>query len=298
MQKKPTITQYYFKYRLWLDNTCTEQTGYEYCWVIEDFLRRFKDKDHQLPDGFHRYDIMDYQEARTAEGIGPRKINYSLAVIRAFWNWMIDRELATVNPASRVRRQKEPETGRKALPLENIRTLLSICETVREQLLVMLPLTCGLRGCELANLRWADIDWENGLMTLSGTTTKNKRNRTLPIREDVMGLLRQHKEISKVEWVLDLSISSIQTYYRRMNVRAGLPNTGLHDLRRSYATYLLRAGADIYTVKDLLGHVNLSTTARYLTAESPEEVRSKLAIFPGEQGSKAVEVTPGSTQYI
>lgn len=278
---RPTIMDHYKRYRASLDRTAARTTVKNYEHILENFLHRFRDREHRYPDGFHRYDIMDYKEIRQKEGIGPRTVNLELAVIRAFWNWMLARELCTFNPASKVRREKEPEQTRKALAMDYLNAILAACTTPREKLLVLLPLTCGLRGIEVSRIEWSDIDFENKLLHLDGAKTKNKRNRTLPLRGDVIELLQALRVMRPDSVrVFNLTAETIRRYFRNLTIVAGEAHPGYHSLRRTFATFLLRAGADIYTVKDLLGHAQLTTTARYLTAEDAEAVRDKLDVFP------------------
>jgi hypothetical protein len=97
-------------------------------------MDKFFDHFHgrQLPTDIHRWDISDYKEERLREGMAPSSVNLELAIIRSFYNWLIERELAEINPASGVKRAKVPERKPKGLPRFQVEALLKQCHSVRD----------------------------------------------------------------------------------------------------------------------------------------------------------------------
>lgn len=140
----------------------------------------------------------------------------------------------------------------------------------------------GLRLSELHSLDWRDIDRDRNQLRVMG---KGKKERIVPITgATVLALSRyqpRHEERAAVprEAVLinnrggRLSRRSIQRIVRRFFDAAGTDQgLSVHSLRHSFATHLMDSGADLMAVKELLGHVSLSTTRIY-THTSRERLR-------------------------
>lgn len=285
MKREYTNTIHWFcdRYIDSLKLTAAPNTALRYRYVVEDFLSRHKDK--LGPEEFHRWDIIDYKEERLREGATPSTVNLELAVLRAFWNWLIARELASYNPAAKQKGVVVPEKRPRGLGRDVVEKLLSVCNSVRERLVILLPLTTGMRGIELARLQWSDIDWEHDLIHLDGERTKTKHSRDLPLRSDVKELLMQfvdgrRKNVFPCHRGLG-DPRSIQYVFKRIVKRAEIyPKPTLHALRHTFATMLLRSGLDIYSVSKLMGHTNLKTTTRYLTPADSDVVRQSINTFP------------------
>lgn len=263
--------------------TASSNTALRYRHAVEGFLQCHRDK--QGTEEFHRWHINDYREDRLRAGISATTVNLELSILRAFWNWMIDRELASYNPAAKQRGVKVPEKRPKGLSRDTVDKLLSVCNTPREKLIILLPLTTGMRGIEMARLQWIDIDWENNLINLDGERTKTQRSRALPLRSDVKTILAalldgRRKHVFKCHRG-DGNPRTLQTTFKRIVARAEVyPLPSLHALRHTFATLLLRSGLDIFSVQKLMGHTNLKTTSIYLTPADSSEVRDKINTFP------------------
>jgi len=269
-----------------ISRTATKNTHQRYCFAMDNFFGHFRNR--QAED-IHRWDINDYKEERLHEGMAPSSVNLELAIIRSFYNWMLEREYVEINPASKVKRAKVPERKPKGLSRAQVEGLLAQCHSTRDKLIILLPLTTGMRGIELARLQWSDIDWEQNRIVLNGERTKTGRSRTLPLRADVIGLLREfltlmdnRPEEAALEVFSTKDVRNTRAWFTRICRRAGLvPCPGLHSLRHTFASTLLRHGVDVYTVKELLGHSKLETTAWYLCAADKAEVCKQLDVFPG-----------------
>jgi integrase/recombinase XerD len=166
----------------------------------------------------------------------------------------------------------------KALPGEQVAALLASCDrgtvTGRRDFAVLVLLSrLGLRACEVAALELDDIGWRAGTVTVRG---KGRRDEQLPLPSDageaLAGYLREGRPCGGASRRVflrsrapggALSAEGIKKIVRRACVRAGLPEAGAHRLRHSAATAMLRAGAPLPEIGQVLRHRALSTTAIY-----------------------------------
>lgn len=274
------------KYRRAMALTGSKATAYRYNIALDNFLERFPEKKH-LTD-FYRADVEDYKLLRTRKGAHPRTVNYEISVVRAFWNWVIDANgVECWNPAGKVKRIREPQQKQKALSEDTLKAVVDACQNDSEKLLVLLSMTTGLRGGELATVQWGNIDFETGTLSLDAERTKSRKSRIVPLRGDVVALLRDRADKSQpIEpprrvfegWANNAY--AVRRKFHSVCVRAGVQDVGLHAMRHSYATTLLRNGADLRTVQELLGHSSIKTTAGYLAPASVEASRKLLDCLP------------------
>jgi integrase/recombinase XerD len=182
----------------------------------------------------------------------------------------------------------------KALPDGQVAALLAACDrdtvTGRRDFAVLTLLArLGLRACEAAALELDDIDWRAGTVTVRG---KGRRVEQLPLPPDVgealAGCLRDGRPGGAGRRVFlasrapggGLSPAAVKSVVRRACLRAGVPEAGAHRLRHSAATGMLRAGAPLAEVGQVLRHRSLSTTAIY--AKVDHGALSQLAMpWPG-----------------
>lgn len=125
----------------------------------------------------------------------------------------------------------------------------------------------GMRVSDIRTLRWDHID----LKTKQVTKTQEKTGRLviIPIKEEALKLIDDGTEHDREEFVFPRiaavpNIENTNIYLRDWGRDAGLTKPiGWHIARHTDATQLLEAGADIYTVKELLGHTKIETTMKY-----------------------------------
>jgi integrase/recombinase XerD len=183
----------------------------------------------------------------------------------------------------------------EALPGGQVAALLASCDrgtvTGRRDLAVLVLLSrLGLRACEVAALELDDIGWRAGTVTVRG---KGRRDEQLPLPSDagqaLAGYLREGRPgggASRRVFLRSrapggaLSAGGIKKIVRRACVRAGLPEAGAHRLRHYAATAMLRAGAPLPEIGQVLRHRALSTTAIY--AKVDHRALAQLAVpWPG-----------------
>ena len=166
---------------------------------------------------------------------------------------------------------KRPKTLPSVLSPDEVQRLLDAAPPPRDRVLLQVAYGCGLRLQELLHVRVTDID--SARMVLHVRQGKGAKDRLVPLSLRLLQELRAYwKACRPRTWLFPgqtadgtMTSSNIQRRFGRLVQRVGLTkHCSMHTLRHSYATHLLEAGVDVLTLKALLGHASLQTTARYL----------------------------------
>ncbi|MCK6434122.1 MAG: site-specific integrase [Aquabacterium sp.] len=172
-----------------------------------------------------------------------------------------------------------PQRLPEILSREEIARLFAVTTRLGPRTFLMLAYATGLRLSELLHLRVADIDSHADRMCIRVVQGKGGKDRYVPLEQDALGLLRAwwHSAHPRT-WLFaspdgsrPISDTSPQKWYQAARADAGITKRGgIHTLRHCYATHLLEAGADLYSLSQWLGHRHVSTTARYLHLARPD----------------------------
>jgi site-specific recombinase XerD len=166
---------------------------------------------------------------------------------------------------------KRPKKLPSVLSPQEVACLLKAAQPPRDRVLLQVAYACGLRLQELLHLQVRDID--SARMVLHVRQGKGGKDRLVPLSLRLLEDLRAYWRHGRPRtWLFPghkpgrpLSGGGVQRLFRRVARAAALSKRcSLHTLRHSYATHLLEAGVDLLTLKALLGHTSLETTARYL----------------------------------
>lgn len=168
----------------------------------------------------------------------------------------------------RPRREKRlPEI----LSPAEVRGLIEATSNLKHKAALMVMYSAGLRIGEVVKLRIRDIDSERMLIRVA--QGKGKKDRYTLLSSVTLRMLRQYwKRYRPGPWLFESwdrathwSIRSLQQVFKRSVRKAGIHKAvSSHSLRHSFATHLLEQGVDTLTIKELLGHSQLQTTAQYL----------------------------------
>ena len=209
-------------------------------------------------------------------GANNRSVNRKLSSLRTFFKWSLKEELITVNPMLRVKGPKQgkrlPEFVKKEeLDLDKIEPLFPEgWSGNRDRLMVELFYQTGMRLSELIELRRASID--SGTVKVLG---KRNKERLIPItsqlEKELIDLCESDFNRESGKPYIFLTDKANKLYpkfvYRKINyylsVLTNLQKKSPHVLRHTFATHMLNNGAGLETLKEILGHANLSATQVY-----------------------------------
>lgn len=178
-------------------------------------------------------------------------------------------------------------------------------EDQRDAEAVRVSAYAGLRMGELLALRWVDVDWEGSALTVSRavsdgveTSTKSGQIRRVPMGDDTAAALERLSQRPHFTYPEDLVFcnlvgrrldsSALRRRYKRARDAAGLRPLRWHDLRHSYGSMLVAGGIDLVSVKEAMGHAQLTTTSRYLHARPATELAAKFTDAMRSTGASAV----------
>lgn len=253
-------------------------------------------------------DVLDFQVALQQEDkLSHRTINYYLIAIRALLRYLINRDLKVIAP-DKIELAKVPQRQIHFLEPEEVQRLLFSSEaetlaTLRDQAMINLLYSSGLRVSELTSLKRNQVNLSRGEFSIRGKGGKvrpvflseeasKSLQRYLDSRRDTNPylLIRHYKNVeadSKAK--TSLSARSVQRILTERARLAGLTKpVSPHKLRHSFATLLLQNGADLRSVQAMLGHSSVTTTQLYthVTDKSLRETHQRFHKIATESGTK------------
>lgn len=154
--------------------------------------------------------------------------------------------------------------------------------------IVLLALNTGMRRGELFNLKAGHINFEQRFLTVDGSGAKSGNSRIIPLNKEAYSILEQwfsEKHLGQGDYVFASPVTGerldhLKRSWKRLMAMAHIERFRFHDLRHTFASNLVMRGADLYSVKELLGHANIETTQRY-THLAPEHKARVVELLVG-----------------
>jgi integrase len=163
-----------------------------------------------------------------------------------------------------------PDVNRERfLTVEEAQRLISSIEEDENEVArkaIMLLLLTGARRNEITQARWEHVNWDK--RTLLVPLSKSGKPRAIALNAQAMAVLRSVEPGDGSAFIFPAPKTgrpspSLYFPWQRIRVRAGLPDLRLHDLRHSFASFLVNNGVSLYVVQGLLGHAHARFTQRY-----------------------------------
>lgn len=215
--------------------------------------------------------------------------------LKRFYEYLCDASKVFASPAEHLRDPREKRLLGHVLPEAEVRKLLDAPNTglphgIRDRAILELLYATGLRRKEICGLCVYDLDLDGGLVRVRG---KGDHERLVPLTGAAQRWLREYlrevrprfaRHAAPGERRLFLSVRGIALgpevlgmTLRRCGKVAGVARVSCHAFRRTVATSLLRGGADVRSVGEVLGHAGLDATQRYtkLVAADLREVQAR-----------------------
>lgn len=249
----------------------TARTWRDYGYDLAQFVALVGD---QPPETLTFQDIDRFVTAQAERGWKPATINRRLAAIQAFYTFLADEDPDLVCPVlphrhSLRQRQRLP----RPVPTGDVEQFFAVIADGRDRAMFLLMLRCGLRICEVAQLRLNDLylDEVRPRLLIRG---KNSKERSAYLSPQAETALRHYlaerptvpSEFVFLSYQLDgMSTTAIHKRLMRYREEAGIKLTA-HQLRHTFANDLVLVDVPVTSIQKLLGHAWLVTTQTYVAA--------------------------------
>jgi integrase len=278
----------------WLDNNAKssiEQTTYEgYKTIIKKHvIPYFKNKNLTLSD-LKTIHLQKYIDKKFKDGLSANYLRRHYANIKKCIDYAVKLDIIKDNPIVNVTMPKNKGYSANFYSVEELEKLLEITKGTICETAVYLTAMYGFRRGEVLGLRWKDVDFEDGTITICNTRTKVLKEvvkrpktksslRTLPLIEDVATYLKKlqvtqkenkllfGKEYKNSDYICryedgtPTNIVTMESNFSKLLADNKMQHIRFHDIRHSTASYLLKNGVSLKEIQMWLGHANISTTA-------------------------------------
>ena len=223
-----------------------------------------------------------------------RSISRNVSSLKMFFKYLLLCDYIIKNPMKCIKNPKFKPKLPQFFSQSEIKDLCDLPDTntfsgIRDKAIFELFYSSGLRISELINLKLQDIDFSQKVITIIG---KGRKKRVVPLTTTACEALKKYLNIrninqtnqtaSKYTNICFLTKDNksfergnlyylVKKYINKMSLRAGYSP---HTIRHTFASHLLNNGADLYAIKEMLGHASLTTTEVY-THISPENIRNE-----------------------
>jgi integrase len=209
--------------------------------------------------------IEDYKLGRRSK-IADSTVNRELALLKRMFNLAINWDLYLgLNPVRKVKFFREFNNRLRILSHDEQEKLVQNAIPYLQDL-IRFALNTGLRVGEIFSLKWSHVDLQRGILSVFASKTQTIRE--IPINSETRRVLEAWKLNQKNEIVFynpqtGKPFVDLKTGFALACENAGISDVTWHTLRHTFASRLVNSGVDIVTVKELLGHSNISVTMRY-----------------------------------
>lgn len=258
--------------------------------VFEKFLAQNDCKiSNEINYSFIRQWIVSLSEKRYSK----TSINRKIASLKSYFNFLVNIDIIESSPLKGHKNLKS--SSKIVIPFSEYE-IMQVFENFndskisdRDKLIIEMFYSTGLRREELINIKIQDIFLKEGLIKILGKRSKERLIPILPtLSKNLKNFIINNNNSKYLFETKKLKKISVSTVYRLINKYFRLVSSKVkvspHVLRHTFATHMLNNGADINTIKEILGHSSLSSTQIYTKIKLPKIVNDYNKSHPRELG--------------
>ncbi|MFN6983355.1 MAG: tyrosine-type recombinase/integrase [Rhizobium oryzihabitans] len=208
-----------------------------------------------------RFDVLEIMDAAVARG-STYQANRILSNIRKLFNWCVERGIVETSPIMGLKAPTKEESRDRVLEDDEIVRLLRACRNdvyPFRQFVPILLATAQRRG-ELAEMRWSEVDLDAAQWVIPAERSKNGKPHVVPLSPYALHILNEVPRFLDCDYVFTTTrnspVSGFSKMLRRLSEGSQTSDWRLHDLRRTAASGMARAGVAPHVVEKVLNHIS------------------------------------------
>lgn len=268
MRAIPTLTEFF------------EETYLPYAkvhkrsWVrdVQLFARIKKPFGHLKLDQIEKRKVSVWHVSLLDEGLSHATADHHPKLMRRLFSMAQEDGIIEKNPLARFALFNHDNNIEHYLSDEQLVSLMDVLRSDENRTvcnIAILLLGTGCRLNEILTAKKSDIDVENRVLKIAAINAKGKRVRSVPLNDASLDIiLKQFNDTEGYEHLFvnhqtGKPYTTIMKVWTRLRNKAGLPHLRIHDLRHSFASFLVNSGRTLYEVQQILGHSQSIVTERY-----------------------------------
>ena len=286
MRAIPTLTEFF------------DDTYLPYAKVHKRSWKRDVQLFARIQDKFGRLRLDQVQKQQVAvfhaglmeEGLSAASADHHPKLLRRMMSMSIEYGLIEKNPLANFKLFNHDNKVEHYLSDEQLCKLMDVLRSDENRTvcnIAILLLGTGCRLNEILTAKKSDIDVENRVLKIAASNSKSKRVRTVPLNDASLDIiLKQFVDTKRYEHLFinhqtGKPYVTIMKVWTRLREKAGLPHLRIHDLRHSFASFLVNSGRTLYEVQQILGHSQSIVTERYahLSTKTLQEASNSASVI-------------------
>ncbi len=264
-----------------LEKNSSANTVDSYRRDIERFLSYLGDAGVVTPGEAGEEKVARFVKLLGELGLSPRSVSRNVTAIKMFYRFLVAEKEVTADPTQNLDLPKLSKTLPDVLNPAEIESILRQPDVraplgIRDRAILETLYATGIRVSELVSLTQANVFHDDRFVRVTG---KGSKERIVPIGRSALGWIAQYQSrtragLARSRGASDvlflnargtpISRMAVWTIVRACTLKSGIGReVHPHTFRHSFATHLLEGGADLRSVQEMLGHVNISTTQIY-----------------------------------
>ena len=234
--------------------------------LLEFEIENFKEVSHSI--------IRSWISSLLDSGISSRSVNRKITTLKSLFKFLLLEDIITENPTQKI---VSPKNSKKLPVFLDESKMVDLFEEMnfpatfegeRDKLILDVFYMTGIRLIELINLNLSDIDFQKSILKVIG---KRNKERIIPLAPVLLDSLKNYSQNNNINNILFVNhkgdkLTPKKVYVivnKYLSMISSLEKKSPHVLRHTFATHMLNNGADINSIKEILGHANLSATQVY-----------------------------------
>lgn len=221
----------------------------------------------------NRREVQLFHNALVKDGLSPASADHHVKLMRRVLNLALEWEMVEKNPLRGLKLFMVDNQVENYLNEEQLQRLLEVLRTDKNRTvchIVMFLLSTGARLNEALTAQWSQMDVEARVWKIPAKSSKSKKPRSVPLNDSALYVLQQLSSREHSKYLFPSPVKSedapygpVTRVWHRIRKIAGVEKLRIHDLRHSFASFLVSGGRSLYEVQQILGHSDPKITMRY-----------------------------------